>query len=230
MAELTNDYWEKRWKDGRTGWHQAEVTPLLKRFWPSVGLQGDEKVLVPFCGKSLDMIWLAQQGHSVLGVELSGLAIQQFFAENGLQASREQAADGVHYVSDRIEIIQGDIFQVESAALADCQAVYDRAAMIALPEAQRAQYQKTVYGRLPPDCRGLLLTIEYPAHEKDGPPFPVTVDEVSAQLANWQITLLERDAIIDRNPGFREEGVTALYANSFTLRKLRRIPLHNNPC
>src|SRR5690606_3494808 len=79
------DFWHQRWSDQQIGFHQSTPTPLLLEHWPALGLPAGAQVFVPLAGKSLDMAWLAAQGHRVLGVELSPLAVAQFFAEHGLQ-------------------------------------------------------------------------------------------------------------------------------------------------
>ncbi|HET6631734.1 MAG TPA: thiopurine S-methyltransferase [Rhodanobacteraceae bacterium] len=211
-------FWLDAWREGHTGFHRSEVMPLLKKHWPSLELPRGSKVLVPLCGKSLDMIWLATQGHRVLGVELSPLAVQQFFAEHQLHPQRHQAADGEHFVAGQIEIVQGNIFDLDAAMLADCAAVYDRAALIALPPSMRQQYAQSVYGRLPDDCRGLLLTLNYAPGEMEGPPFAVPPAEVERLLAeHWQVQALEHREILDDNPGLAERGLTALATDVFRL-------------
>jgi len=107
------EFWLERWREGRTHFHQEKISPLLQKYWPTLALPAAGQVLVPLAGKSLDMLWLAAQGHRVLGVELSQLAVEQFFNENNLQAAQRDCAYGVHYVCGNIEIICGDIFARE---------------------------------------------------------------------------------------------------------------------
>src|SRR5690606_26877264 len=102
------DFWLERWRHGQTGFHQSRVTPLLPKYCPSLSLRPGSRVLVPLCGKTLDMLLLAEQGYDVLGVELSSLAVEQFFAENGLQPSTHASPLGQHYAAGSIEIICGD--------------------------------------------------------------------------------------------------------------------------
>lgn len=213
-------YWLQRWREGRTGFHRQEVMPLLQRHWPALELPADAPVFVPLAGKTLDMHWLAAQGHPVLGCELSPLAVQAFFAEAGLVPERVQDADGVHHRSGRIDLVLGDVFGLGDATLAAMRGVYDRAALIALPPALRRRCARGVYGRLPPGCRGLLITLEYPQAEKQGPPFSVPEDEVHALFdGEWDVALLERRDILAREPGFRAEGVTALSTAVYCLQR-----------
>lgn len=213
-------YWHQRWQENRTGFHQDQVTPLLQKHWPHLRLPSACRILVPLCGKSLDMAWFAAQGHRVLGVELSQLAIDQFFAEHGLDPEIHDSPLGRHHRAGIIEIICGDAFALDDATLAGCDAIYDRAALIALPPELRRRYADRLYARLRADCQGLLITLEYPPHEKPGPPFTVPEAEVRDLLAvHWDIEVLERRAILDKQPAFAEEGLTALETVVYHLRR-----------
>lgn len=210
---MDQEFWRQRWREGRIGFHRSQVMPLLEKHWAALDLPEGSRVLVPLCGKTLDMPWLASQGHRVLGVELSELAIGQFLAENGLQAVQHASALGNHYLAGPIELIQGDAFALDDVTLASCTGIYDRAAMIALPPELRQRYFETVYARLPPGSRGLLITLEYPQGEKSGPPFSVTEPEVRARFADdWQVDCLERRDILAHEPGFGTSGLeTVVY-------------------
>lgn len=205
------EFWLQRWREGATGFHMSRVTPLLPKYWPSLQLPRDAKVLVPLCGKSLDMIWLASQGHQVLGVELSPIAVEQFFTENGLTPIERNTPMGRHYVAGSIEIICGDIFHVDTATLASCTGAYDRAALVALPSAMRSRYVRHVYGGLAGGFRGLLLTLEYEQERMDGPPFSVAADEVRALFAAYAATTeVDRRDIIGKEAKFAEKGLSRL--------------------
>lgn len=213
-------FWQQRWHEGRIGFHQDRVTPLLEQHWDAVGVAGGARVFVPLAGKSLDMAWLAARGHRVLGVELSPIAVRQFFEEHGLSPDIRQSRKATHYSAGAIEIIQGDVFALEPDALADCSGVYDRAALIALPPPMRERYVANVYAKLPSGCRGLLVTLDYPQDEKQGPPFSVTDDEVAARFGrDWTAELLERRDILATQPGFVAEGVTVLHTSAWRLQR-----------
>ncbi len=214
------DFWLQKWQEGQIGFHRHDVMPLLQKHWPSLQLPPHSRVLVPLCGKSLDMHWLAAQGHRVLGVELSPLAVTQFFEEAGLDPERTTSPYGEHFSAGPIEIILGDAFGLNPGLLADITGVYDRAALIALPPDLRLRYRDTVYAALPAGCQGLLITLEYPQEEKAGPPFSVAQAEVESLFAApWRHTLLERRDILDQEPRFREEGLSALETAVYRLRR-----------
>lgn len=214
------EFWLERWREGRIGFHREDVMPLLVQHWPALAAPAGGRVFVPLAGKSLDMIWLAAQGHPVLGAELSPLAVQQFFEENGLHPQVADTPAGQLHAVDGIALMLGDVFALDAATLATCDAVYDRAALIALPPELRARYADEVYGRLPIGCLGLLITLEYPQPEKNGPPFSVGEAEVHRLFAKrWDIERLERRDILANEAGFRAEGVTALHTAVYRLRK-----------
>jgi thiopurine S-methyltransferase len=200
---MNPDFWHQRWAEHQIGFHQPTPTPLLLKHWPALGIAPGATVFVPLAGKSLDMAWLASQGHRVLGVELSQIAVDEFFAEHGLVPEIETTRYGVHHRAGGIELIRGDAFGLDADLLADCAAVFDRAALIALPPALRARYVGELYARLPADCRALLITLEYPQADRDGPPFSVQEDEVRALYAgDWAIELRERHPILPGHPGY----------------------------
>lgn len=218
------EYWLQRWKEGRTGWHHESVMPLLEQHWGVLAVPRGTRVLVPLCGKSLDMVWLARQGLHVLGVEISPVAIETFLAENHLHASQTERADGTHYrIADApadgdIEIINGDVFGMAHGTLEDCGAFYDRAALIAFPAPMRDRLAREVYAKLPTGVRGLLITLEYPAGEMEGPPFSVDEAEVHRLFdAHWNIRQLERRDILASQPSFSQNGVTALHTAVYAL-------------
>jgi thiopurine S-methyltransferase len=214
------EFWHQRWREGRIGFHQDRPTPLLLAHWPSLGVAPGAKVFVPLAGKSLDLAWFASQGYRVLGVELSHLAIEQFFAEHGLAPGLRTSRYGTHYEAGGIELIHGDAFGLDADALAGCDAVYDRAALIALPPELRRRYVRELHAQLPAGCRGLLVTLEYPQEEKHGPPFSVPEAEVRMLYGrDWDVELLERRDILAGQPGFAAEGVTALDTAAYALRR-----------
>jgi thiopurine S-methyltransferase len=214
------EFWQQRWHEGRIGFHQEDVTPLLQQYWDKVGVAAGGQVFVPLAGKSLDLLWLAAHGHRVLGVELSQVAVEQFFAGQRLQPAQRASRYGIHYVAGEIELICGDAFMLDADALANCTGVYDRAALIALPPQMRERYATEIYGCLPTGCSGLLVTLEYPQREKEGPPFSVPGDEVRALYArDWTIGELARRDILAEQPRFLADGVTSLQTVAWRMQR-----------
>lgn len=172
------DFWHAMWDSGVVGFHQSDINGFLKQHWNSLALTGQEEVLVPLCGKSLDMLWLADKGHDVLGVELSPKALEEFLAENKLTGAPVQHHQFCGYELDKMTLLCGDFFHLCAQDCQTIQAVYDRAALVALPFAMRQQYAEHLIEVLPPKTQMLLVTLEYDEALLQGPPFNVSETEV----------------------------------------------------
>jgi len=216
------EFWQQRWQTNQIGFHRDTPLPLLMKHWPILGLATGSRVFVPLCGKSLDMLWLAEQGHHVLGVDLSELAITRFFDERGLSPKTRQSPFGIHYVAGAWELICGDAFALAPEVLQHCAGIYDRGAMIALPPEMRETYVATTWSRLPAGCQGLLVTLEYPQAEKSGPPFSVEEVELRRRFDGIHtLELLERRNILHHEPSFQAKGVSVLHTCVYRMRHCR---------
>ncbi|GHA10180.1 thiopurine S-methyltransferase [Oceanisphaera arctica] len=171
------EFWHQRWQSSRIGFHRQQVNAQLSRFWPRLTLPEQTEVLVPLCGKSRDMHWLAELGHPVAGFELSPLAVQDFFAEAGLEPESEQSGSYRCRHAGRIHLYEGDFFQADSLQRR-FDAAYDRAALIALPEAMRTAYVDLLARLLNPGATLLLITVDYAPAQQQSPPFAVPESEV----------------------------------------------------
>ncbi|CRM03936.1 MULTISPECIES: thiopurine S-methyltransferase [Pseudomonas] len=213
-------FWQERWARNQIGFHLPEVNPYLLRYWPALGLAQGAKVLVPLCGKSLDLMWLASNGYHVFGVELSEQAVEAFFSEQNLTPRITRHGVFKVYQADLIEIWCGDFFALDAGALADCTALYDRAALIALPPLMRAQYAEQLNSLLRPGCQGILITLDYDQTQKAGPPFAVPDDEVKVLLGlQWSLEVLEAQDILGESWKFVQDGVTCLEERVYRLTK-----------
>jgi len=195
------------------------VNPHVLAFWPRLDLPPGCRVFVPLCGKSRDMIWLAAQGHRVLGVELSPIAVRDFFAEHALSAVRERVGDFERWSAGEIVLLCGDFFHLTADQLSGIGAIYDRAALIALPPEMRVRYASHLQ-RLLPALPTLLVTMEYPQAEMAGPPFSVEEAEVRSLFgARHEIERLLDEDTLAAEPRFRERGLTRLREKVFALRR-----------
>ena len=211
-------FWRERWARNQIGFHLPEVNPYLQRHWPP--LAEGAKVLVPLCGKSLDLMWLASQGLRVVGVELSEQAVEAFFSEQNLTPRITERGMFKVYQADSIEIWCGDFFALGAEVLADCTAFYDRAALIALPPLMRAQYADHLNTWLPSGCQGLLITLDYEQVQKAGPPFAVTDEEVQLLIGErWALQVLQEQDILGESWKFVQDGVTRLEERVYQLVK-----------
>lgn len=212
------NFWHERWERAEIGFHQQHINTHLQQFWSHLELHPGQRVFVPLCGKSLDLLWLASQGHPVTGVELSPVAVAAFFAENGLQPRRWREGTFEVWEVDEIRILLGDFFDLEPQHLADVAGVYDRASLIALPPPMRQRYAQHLTSILPPRVRVLLVTMEYDQRVLAGPPFAVDEAETRALYqATYTVELLyTRDALAEESR-WRERGLTWLFERVYRL-------------
>ena len=150
------DFWHERWESGRTGFHQDETNRYLVQHWNRLQVNADAKVFVPLCGKSRDMLWLRDQGHDVVGAELSSIAVRDFFKEHDLEVSQSAQGDFERWDSEGVTLLCGDVFKLRAGDLEGVGAVYDRAALIALPPEMRRDYVKHLGEILPSRTKNIV--------------------------------------------------------------------------
>lgn len=221
MAKIMDkDFWLQKWQNDDTGFHQNKVMPLLQKYWSKLEVLAPAKILVPLAGKTLDTLWFSQQDYEVYAIELSSLAIEQFFDEHKLNPIITKNGQFTTYKSGNIIYICGDIFALEADFFHMFQACYDRAALIALPDDMRRQYVQHVYGNLPTNCKTMLLTIDYKQSEMQGPPFAISNDAVNKLFADSHsiVTLDHRD-ILKGEPKFKERGLSSMFTNVYLINK-----------
>jgi thiopurine S-methyltransferase len=218
---MDRNFWLDRWKAQDIGFHQPEFEPALDKFWWRLGLAPGARVFVPLCGKSLDMLWLAQHGHHVVGAELSDLAVDDFFAERGLVASVRNHEGFTIKSSGPYEIWCGDYFDLPQSAVADVGGVYDRAALIALPSDMQRSYVEKLKSLLPAKAPILLITVDYDQREMSGPPFATPKRIVDGLFADrYDCEQLMAKDVLEGHPHFKQRGLTALEGAVYLLQPL----------
>lgn len=160
MSHPDHALWKQGWRANEIAFHLDHVHPLLIRCWPELDLNHGDRVFVPLCGKSLDLMWLHGLGHDITGVELSPIAVRQFFKAGRMSPKRSQPKKLQCWAHDRLAIYCGDFFELTRDEMSGVRAVYDRAALSAFPEDLRGYYIAHLHAILPDACRVLLLTIE----------------------------------------------------------------------
>ena len=214
------DFWHARWEANQIGFHRDEINVYLERYWPALGLDPGSRVLAPLCGKSLDLLWLREQGHMVTGIELSRIAVQAFFEENGVIPTVQEQRHYTRWSCEGIELLCGDFFNFKAADLGEVDALYDRAALIALTNVQRQHYAQQLAHLLKPATPGLLVTLDYDQSEMEGPPFAVPGDEVLRLYgADFHIQHLTWLDALAANPKFRDKGVHSLTEHVYRLER-----------
>jgi thiopurine S-methyltransferase len=212
--------WIQRWKDGKIGWHRQSVNSKLIEFINCLALQSGDSIFVPLCGKSQDMVYLLEQGFKVIGVEVSQLAIEQFFSENHLRYSLKKTQSFSIYQAENITLYCGDYFALKASDLKSISGVYDRASLIALPIDLRAKYVRHLYSIIPSACRVLLLTLNYPQQQMSGPPYALSESEVVSLFSKgFECQQLQCFDDIENEPKFLHAGVDFIEKATYCLQK-----------
>lgn len=194
-ARMEAEFWHERWKAGQIGFHEGRVNPMLASYLDRLALAPGARIFLPLCGKTRDIGWLRGQGYRPVGAELSGIAIAQLFDEIGLTAAVNDAGDLKRHAAGGVEVFEGDIFDLDAATLGPVDAVFDRAALVALPEAMRGRYAAHV-GAIAGRAPQLLVSFVYDQAAMAGPPFSVKGDEIAALYgAGYAIDLLDDRAV-----------------------------------
>ncbi len=215
---MDKNFWKESWEQGNIGFYQKNIHRYLQRFYSRLVIADSDPVFVPLCGKTLDMLWLQQQRAVVLGVEFSSLAVQDFFAENDLAVFRGQQGRFERYISDNLEILCGDLFDLKQQDLFDCRVVYDRASLVALPPEMRRRYALKLASLLPSGSRVLLVSYDYNQREMAGPPFAVLKEELKDLFAvDFTIELLAEEDALENHQVLKKRGLTQLTENAHLL-------------
>ncbi|KAM4630268.1 putative thiopurine S-methyltransferase isoform 1-T2 [Polymixia lowei] len=213
---VTLGEWEERWQEGRTGFHQPHAHELLENNIEKV-LAGRTGVrfFVPLCGKAVDMKWLADMGHSVVGVEIAEQAIRQFFEDNNITYSEEPvpAIPGakVYKSSEKnISLYQCDLYNFSSSIEGQFGAIWDRASLVAINPKDREKYASLIISLMANDCRYLLDTVLYNPEEHKGTPFFVPDEQVLSLFGNTCDIELMQSVVIqtDRTKGWGMDSLT----------------------
>ncbi len=188
-------FWHQKWETNNIGFHQWEANPALVKHVGALGLASGNRVFVPLCGKTLDIAWLLGQGYAVAGADLSTLAIEQLFDELGVAPQITEAGPLKHYHARQIDIFVGNVFDLTSELLGSVDAIYDRAALVALPEDMRYRYT-THLQSITANAPQLLLTFVYDQSVMPGPPFSISQGEVQCHYTEaYVVKHLERKTV-----------------------------------
>lgn len=177
-VNVNPDFWLEKWKSKDIAFHQAQANPLLVKYFKQLVLAKGSRVFVPLCGKTLDIVWLLGQGYRVAGAELSEIAIEELFIELGVKPDVVEVGTLKHYRANNIDIFGGDFFNLDSAVLGPVDAIYDRAALVALPKGMRGEYTShlmQITGRAPQ----FVICFEYNQKMMAGPPFSIDTTEIN---------------------------------------------------
>ncbi|UOA10216.1 thiopurine S-methyltransferase [Methylobacter sp. S3L5C] len=220
---MNTEFWLEIWEKNKIGFHQQEINSHLKSYWQHLNATPNCRVLVPLCGKTSDMLWLCGQGHRVLGVEISPLAVRDFFTENSLNPEIVQQDNFYCWEADGLVILQGDFFNINSDQVQDIACVFDRASLVALPVELRQQYVQHLKSILPDNVKTLLVTFDYEQKEMNGPPFSVSENEIrDLYQDNHEIILLCKQDVLDEYPQLQTQGLKRLQEKIYLLKPRQR--------
>lgn len=172
-------FWHERWATGRTAFHQPKGNPLLAKHLAALALAPGANVFLPLSGKTGDIGWLLSQGFNVVANELSEMAINELFDELGLTPAVQTRSALKEYSAERLTAFVGDFFDMDKEMLGPVDAVYDRAALVALPDnglrERYAEHLQAIAGEAPQ----LVITFEHADGVLAGPPFSVSPANVA---------------------------------------------------
>jgi len=222
---MKQNFWAERWADGRIGFHQPKPHDLLARY--AARLQPARSVYVPLCGKSLDLLWLAEHVAPVVGTEFVGAAIEAFFQENGDRPSTSEAPPfRVHRGAQipSVALFEGDAFAltpaIVSAALGGpgtVDAVYDRAALVALDPPTRERYVDALVGLCAVGAKILLVVFDYDGSKLDGPPWAVGPEEVVRLFSPFATIELLEERPEPVGARYRQAGVSEIWERAYLI-------------
>lgn len=189
---MDTSFWHERWQIKDIGFHEGEANAFLVTHVAALKLMPGARIFLPLCGKTRDIAWLLSQGYQVVGIELSEIAVRELFSELEIEADVVVMGQFMHFHAKDIDIYVGDYFDLTQKQLGPIDAVYDRAALVALPLDTRKRYThhlQKISGRAPQ----LLICYEYDQSQLEGPPFSISQQEIRQHYANsFDITLLEQ--------------------------------------
>lgn len=217
---MDTSFWNERWQKGEISFHSADVQPALIKHWPALGIAKGSTVFVPLSGKSLDMLWLAEQGYRVIGSELSEIAVDRFFEERGFKPSVQTHESFVVKSSGVYEMWCGDFFALAPNGLKTMAAVYDRAALVAMPPEMQPRYAAKLAGLIPAGVPTLLIGLDYDPREMKGPPFATPQKQVRELFAPWfSVEVLGARDGLAKSEHLKKKGVTRLEEATYLLRR-----------
>ncbi|MCR9131493.1 MAG: thiopurine S-methyltransferase [bacterium] len=175
-------YWLDRWKNRQIGFDQPSPNQLLLSHFNKLKLERDDTVFVPLTGKSVDVAWLLGQGLNVIGNELSESATIELFAMLEITPTISEWDSGKVYSSDSLSVFVGDFFELATDEIGSINAVYDRAALVALPEEMRFRYTHHLI-EITKAAPQLLIVFDYDQELVPGPPFSISGKEILEQYS-----------------------------------------------
>lgn len=203
-------YWQSRWHKGNTGWHMDTVYPPLPTLWKLLDIKSASRVLVPMCGKSLDLYWLTEHSRKVIGVDVSSKAVQAVMQKHSESFSQTTSHNFTIYKSNSLELWKGDFMKLPAEEVTPIDLVYDKASIVALPPEKRPNYAHKIIELCNDSTHILLQTFEYIQEEMTGPPFSVDRKELQQLFGNdFTIQLVHEQSKLEELEPFQQRGLSS---------------------
>jgi len=217
-------YWQSRWRKGNTGWHMDTVYPPLPQLWSHLDIKSDARVLVPLCGKSLDLLWLADHCGTVTGVEISPKAVSHVMQQHNKSFMKDTSHGFTIYRSDSLELWEGDFAKLPADQLPPQDLIYDKASIIALPVEKRQRHAEKIIELSNFDTQILIQTFEYDQSEMNGPPFSLDEQELRKLFGHrFKLTCVHEQSKLEELQQFKQRGLSSyLIEKVFLLKPLNR--------
>lgn len=203
-------YWQSRWENNKTGWHMDTVYPKLPKVWPQLSVKSDATILVPLCGKSLDIQWFIDRSYNVIGVDASPQALQAIINRTSESFTKSTTHGFSVYRSDSLELWEGNVLKLPRKKISSPDLIYDKAAIIALPTEMRSRYAEKLRSLCTRNTRIMIQTFEYVQNEMNGPPFSVEESELKRLFGDqFSLRLLHKQSKLDALDRFRRRGLSS---------------------
>jgi thiopurine S-methyltransferase len=188
---MNKSFWIEKWDNNQIRFHKNEANPALISYFKELSLEKQGRLFLPLCGKTLDIAWILSQGQQVVGAEFSEIAIQQLFTELEIEPQVKEVGRLKLYSAENIDMYVGDIFDLSNDVIGIVDAIYDRAALVALPDEMRIRYSKHLID-ITSKAPQLLITFEYDQSEMQGPPFSINSEEVKRHYVDsYELKLIK---------------------------------------
>ncbi|MDY3200173.1 MAG: thiopurine S-methyltransferase [Arcobacter sp.] len=208
---MDKDFWNERWEKEEIAFHMNEVNPMLIKYFPELFLEKRKRIFIPLCGKTLDIEWLLAKNYRIVGVELNELAIKSLFNQLKIEPMILEIDNFIIYKHKNIDIFVGDFFNLSETILGKIDLIYDRAALVALPENMRKKYSAHLLN-ITSGASQLLLTYEYDLNMMKGPPFCVDSMEIrNYYLDKYSLILLEENENLPSGLKRKSNGIEKVW-------------------
>ena len=203
---MSNKIWKDKWKRNDIAFHQSTSNHLLKKYISQLNISAGADILVPLCGKSLDMNILANLGYNVIGIELSNIAIKAYFEALNVKPTREKYKRFITWKYKNTEIWCGDIFDLTKKEIGHIGVLYDNTSLTAFSPDIRPQYVQHFHDMLSEKNQILLITTETPDETQINSAMTIDDEIQSLYERQYHITLLHGERVITHDPEQPDEA------------------------